>query len=63
MPQLIAIALFAVGGWLLYRKFVNDAEKLSARKRQEAREEENGAHGTLVADPETGEYRLKRDDE
>jgi membrane protein implicated in regulation of membrane protease activity len=63
MPQIIVIVLFAVGGWMLYRKFVNDAQKLAKKSRQQAREEENGAHGTLVMDPKTGEYRPKKDDE
>ncbi|QLF69558.1 hypothetical protein FE840_008380 [Peteryoungia desertarenae] len=63
MAQLIFLALFLGGGWLLYRKFVADAEKLAARSKREREEQETGAMGTLVKDPETGEYRVKRDDE
>lgn len=63
MPQLIFLLLIVGGGWLLYQRFVNDAEKLTRRSDERRKEERNGAQGTLVEDPETGEYRPKRDDE
>lgn len=63
MAQLILLLLLVGGGMLLYRRFVADAEKLSARSKQAERERETGATGTLVKDPETGEYRVKRDGE
>ncbi len=63
MPQLIFFALVAIAGWLLYSKFVNDAKKLSKKSQAERKERETGAQGTLVEDPETGEYRLKKDEE
>ena len=39
------------------------AERLSRQRRQSEKEQRTGATGTLVKDPETGEYRLRRDDE
>ncbi len=63
MAQLILLLLLVGGGLLLYRRFVADAEKLSARSKQAERERETGAMGTLVKDPETGEYRVKREGE
>lgn len=63
MPQLIFLLLLVGGGLLLYRRFVGDAEKLARKSRQAERERQTGANGTLVKDPETGEYRLKREDE
>ena len=63
MPQLIFLLGLVVGGWLLYRRFVSDAQKLAAKSRQQERERETGAIGTLVKDPVTGEYRVRRDDE
>ena len=63
MPQLIFLIVLVVGGWLLYRRFIRDAEKLTARSREREQERETGAMGTLVKDPETGEYRLRRDDD
>ena len=63
MAQLIFLAVLVGGGMLLYRRFVKDAEKLAAKSRAAEKERETGAIGTLVKDPETGEYRLKRDEE
>lgn len=63
MVQLIFFIVIVGGGWLLYRRFVQDAEKLTARSSERKKERDTGAAGTLVQDPETGEYRVKRDDE
>lgn len=63
MPQLLFLALLIGGGWLLYRKFIADAEKLARLRRKQEKERETGAIGTLVKDPVTGEYRVKREDE
>ncbi|ADY63564.1 MULTISPECIES: NfeD family protein [Rhizobium/Agrobacterium group] len=63
MAQLITIVLLVVGSVILYRRFVRDAEKLSAKSKQREKERETGAIGTLIKDPETGEYRVKREDE
>ena len=54
MPQLIILLLFAAIAWIGYRKFVADAEKLTRRQ------QETGTQGTLVKDPVTGEYKLKK---
>lgn len=63
MAQLITILLLVVGSVILYRRFVRDAEQLSAKSKQREKERETGAIGTLIKDPETGEYRVKREDE
>ncbi len=63
MAQLITIFILVVGAIILYRRFVSDARKLTAKSRQREKERETGAIGTLVKDPETGEYRVKREDE
>ncbi|MDZ7928406.1 MAG: hypothetical protein U5L46_15860 [Agrobacterium sp.] len=63
MAQLITIILLVVGSVILYRRFVRAAEKLSAKSKQREKERETGAIGTLIKDPETGEYRVKREDE
>ncbi|MDL2408295.1 hypothetical protein PY650_22130 [Rhizobium calliandrae] len=63
MPQIIFF-IVAVGGiWFLYRRFVRDAQKLTEKSRRAESERRTGAMGTLVKDPKTGEYRVKRDDE
>lgn len=61
MPQLIFVAVVGAAAYYGLRSFKREAERVSARVRRAEREAENHAHGTLVADPETGEYRLKRD--
>ena len=63
MAQLIFLTILVGGVWLLYRRFVADAEKLAARSRAEEKERENQAIGTLIQDPETGEYRPRRPDD
>ncbi|WP_165215068.1 hypothetical protein [Affinirhizobium pseudoryzae] len=63
MAQLLFLALLIGGGWLFYRKFVADAEKLSRRRREQERERQTGANGTLIQDPETGEYRVRKDED
>jgi len=63
MAQIIFILLVVGLAWLGYRKFVADAQRLSRQRRRTEEERRTGADGTLVKDPETGEYRLRRDDE
>jgi membrane protein implicated in regulation of membrane protease activity len=61
MQQLIFFAVIIGIGWYAYRKFVADAEKLAKRSKEQVKERETGARGTLVKDPVTGEYRLRKD--
>ncbi len=63
MPQLIFIIVVVGGCWLLYRRFIQAAQRLQQKSRRQERERSTGAIGTLVKDPVTGEYRVKRDDE
>ena len=63
MAQLIFLILVAAAVWYGYRRFVADASRLTRARRQAEEERRTGATGTLVKDPETGEYRLRREDE
>ncbi|TAV14565.1 hypothetical protein [Rhizobium ruizarguesonis] len=63
MPQLITILILVFSAWCLYRRFVSDARKLAEKSRRAEKERQTGAIGTLVKDPATGEYRLKREGE
>ncbi|MBY5784098.1 hypothetical protein [Rhizobium leguminosarum] len=63
MAQLIAILVLVFSAWWLYRRFVSDARKLAEKSRRAEKERQTGAIGTLVKDPATGEYRLKREGE
>jgi membrane protein implicated in regulation of membrane protease activity len=63
MAQLIFLIIVIGGGWMLYKKFIKDAERLRARSRQEEKERQTGAIGTLEKDPVTGEYRVRNGEE
>ncbi|AJC78137.1 hypothetical protein EFR00_16710 [Rhizobium sophoriradicis] len=63
MAQLITILVLVFSAWWLYRRFVSDARRLAEKSRRAEKERQTGAIGTLVKDPVTGEYRLKRDEE
>ena len=58
--KLIFVALIGLAGWYLYRKFINDATKLAKKAEAKRQEDRTGARGTLVQDPVTGEYKLRR---
>ena len=61
MAQLILIALVAAVGYYGYRSFLREAQRVTARVRRAEKEAQNRTSGTLVQDPETGEYRLAKD--
>ncbi len=61
MPQLIFLVLAIVVAWYGYRLFIREAERFIAKIRRHERQRQTGADGTLVKDPKTGEYLLKKD--
>lgn len=63
MPQFLLLAAAAAIGIWGYKKFLNEAERVSKSVRRAEKEQANRAHGTLIEDPETGEYRPMREDE
>ncbi|MBN7806987.1 hypothetical protein JZX86_16665 [Agrobacterium rosae] len=63
MAQLITLALLMFGAIILYKRFVGDATKLSEKTKRQEKERQTGATGTLIKDPKTGEYRVKKEDE
>lgn len=63
MNGIILLGAVTLIGWLGYKNFVKQAEKVSAKVREAEKERKTGAQGTLIQDPETGEYRVKTDDE
>jgi hypothetical protein len=63
MPQLLLLAAVGAIGWLGYKRFLAEAERVSARVRAAEKEAKSGAQGTLIEDPETGEYRLRKPEE
>ena len=61
MPQIIFFAVIGVAAYYGYKTFLREAERVTARVRREERQMKNGANGTLVKDPKTGEYYLAKD--
>ena len=61
MPQLILLAIVGLVAFYGYRAFLREAERVTARVRRAEKERVAGANGTLVKDPQTGEYRVARD--
>jgi len=63
MSRIIFFIVVIGGIWFLYRRFVRDAQRLAEKSRRAETERRTGAMGTLIKDPKTGEYRVKRDEE
>ncbi|MBB6482914.1 hypothetical protein [Rhizobium lusitanum] len=63
MSRIIFFIVVIGGIWFLYRRFVRDAQRLAEKSRRAETERRTGAMGTLIKDPKTGEYRVKREDE
>lgn len=61
MPQLVLLAVVGAIAYAGYKRFVSEAERVTARIKREEREARNGSHGTLVRDPKTGVYKLAKD--
>jgi membrane protein implicated in regulation of membrane protease activity len=63
LSKIIFVAVIGLVGWMVYKKFVADAVKLAKANAAKRREAETGAIGTLVKDPATGEYRLRKEED
>ncbi|THF55716.1 hypothetical protein [Ollibium composti] len=61
MPQLILFTIVGIAAYVGYRSFVREAQRVTAKVRRAEKQQANGAMGTLVQDPKTGEYRLAKD--
>lgn len=63
LSKVIFVLLIALIGWIFYKKFVSDAQRLAKGADRRRKATTNNTKGTLVLDPKTGEYRLKKDNE
>ena len=61
MPQIVFLAIVGAIGWMAYRALVKSSTEAAERLRRAREESETGAVGTLEKDPETGEYRVRKD--
>jgi membrane protein implicated in regulation of membrane protease activity len=63
LSKIILVLVIALIAWMFYKKFVSDAQRLVKGAERKRKATANNTKGTLVLDPKTGEYRLKRDAE
>lgn len=63
MNGLILLGAVSLLGYWGYKNLTKTAEKVSKRVKEAENEKKTGAQGTLIEDPETGEYRVKKEDE
>ncbi|MBB1248690.1 MULTISPECIES: hypothetical protein [unclassified Rhizobium] len=63
LSKIVFVVVIGLVGWMVYKKFVADALKLAKANAAKRREAETGAIGTLVKDPVTGEYRLRKEED
>jgi hypothetical protein len=61
MPRLLFLGAIGALAFAGYRAFKREAERVHERVRRAEREQQTHANGTLVQDPKTGEYIVKRD--
>jgi membrane protein implicated in regulation of membrane protease activity len=61
MPQILFFAAVGVLAWYGYKSMLKSANKVHEKVKAEAKERQTQAQGTLVQDPKTGEYRLRKD--
>jgi membrane protein implicated in regulation of membrane protease activity len=63
ISKIVFVVVIGLVGWMVYKKFIADAMKLAKANAAKRREAETGAIGTLVKDPATGEYRLRKEED
>jgi membrane protein implicated in regulation of membrane protease activity len=61
MPQILFFAAVGALAWYGYRSLVKSADRVHEKVKAQSRERQTGAVGTLIKDPSTGEYRLRKD--
>ena len=61
MPQILFFGVITAVAFVGYRSFKREAQRVHEKVRRAEREHETHANGTLVQDPKTGEYIVKRD--
>jgi membrane protein implicated in regulation of membrane protease activity len=61
MPQILLFAAVGALAWYGYKSLLKSADRVHEKVKADAKERQTGAGGTLVKDPATGEYRLRKD--
>lgn len=60
MSRILVYGLICTTALCVYRLYQRESQRVAARIRQMQAERRTGAKGTLVQDPVTGEYIVKR---
>jgi membrane protein implicated in regulation of membrane protease activity len=60
MGQFLFFAAIGAAAVYGYQRFKREAKRVTEQLRRQERETANRSMGTLIFDPETGEYRLPR---
>lgn len=61
MPQLLFLVIVAAIGIASYKALVKSSAQAAEKLKRAREESQTGAVGTLEKDPETGEYRVRKD--
>lgn len=61
MPQVLFFAAVGVLEWFGYKSLLKTAERVNEKAKAQSTEKKTGAQGTLIKDPATGEYTLRKD--
>ena len=61
MLRLIVYGLICAAALYAYRALKRESQRVALRVKHAEEERRTGANGTLVKDPETGEYYVERD--
>jgi membrane protein implicated in regulation of membrane protease activity len=61
MPQILFFAAIGVLAWYGYKSLLKTANRMNGKAKAQKTEQKTGAQGTLIKDPETGEYHVRKD--
>lgn len=59
MSRFIVLAVVATGLIFCFKILKRESNRVAVRVKRAEQERKNGAKGTLVQDPKTGEYRVE----
>jgi membrane protein implicated in regulation of membrane protease activity len=61
MPQILFFAAVGVLAWYGYKSLLKTADRVNEKMKAQTTEKKTGAQGTLIKDPDTGEYHVRKD--
>ncbi len=61
MPQILFFAAVGVLAWFGYKSLLKTADGVNQKAKAQATEKKTGAQGTLIKNPDSGEYHVRKD--